>query len=318
MALSDLAVFSEYAYEGMTEVLAQQLNFFNEASRGTIQLSTQMHQGDYSDKAFWGNMGGIVRRRNAYGSGTITQKRLAHLVDTMVKVAAGTHEIELTPGQFRWIQRSPEEAGAAMGQQLAKDTLADMLNTGVMATVAAIGAETDVVYDGTAATMTSRALNNGVGKFGDRKNDILAWIMHSKPSTDFYDNALQNAERLFVYGTVNVVTDAFGRVFIVTDSPSLLTTGTPDTYHNLGLTAGAIVIDQNSDYDDNYDTKNGSENIVRTYQAEWSYNLGIKGFTWDKANGGKSPTDAALGTATNWDKLATSHKDLAGVLVNTQ
>lgn len=34
----------------------------------------------------------------------------------------------------------------------------------------------------------------------------------------------------------------------------------------------------------------------------------------DIANGGKSPTDAELATGSNWDQVATSIKDTAGVL----
>jgi len=318
VALSDLAVFSEYTYDAMTEVIAQQIELFNTASRNTMVLSTQAHQGDYSDRAFWKKVSGLVRRRNAYGSGTVTAKNMEHLTDTMVKVAGGTPPINLDPGQFRWIQVNPEEAGAALGQQLAQDMLADMLNTGVITTYAALSQVAGVVYDHTSTgTLTSRALNTGAGKFGDRQSEIVAWVVHSKPITDFYDNALANAERLFTYGTVNVVSDAFGRVFVVTDSPGLITAGSPDVYHNLGLVPGAVMVDQNDDFDDNYETSNGDENIQRTYQAEWSYNLGIKGFAWDETNGGKSPTDAALATATNWDQYATSIKDLAGVVVET-
>ena len=32
-------------------------------------------------------------------------------------------------------------------------------------------------------------------------------------------------------------------------------------------------------------------------------------------NGGKSPTDAKLATGTNWDKVASSDKNTAGVLL---
>ena len=46
--------------------------------------------------------------------------------------------------------------------------------------------------------------------------------------------------------------------------------------------------------------------------------MGVKGFAWDKANGSHSPTTAALTTATIWDKIATSYKDLAGVVVETR
>lgn len=319
MALSDLAVFSEYAYSAATEVLAQQIELFNTASRNTIVLSTQAaHQGDYSDTAFWAKVSGLVRRRNAYGAGAVTEKTMEHLTDTMVKVAGGTPPVRLDPGQFRWIQLNPEEAGAALGQQLAIDMLADMLNTGLIGTRAALSQIAANVHNGTGGTLNAGVLNTGLGLFGDRRADIAAWVVHSKPITDFYGTAITNGANLFTYGTVNVIADPFGKVFIVTDSPALFTAGTPATYHNVGLVPGAVIVDQNNDFDDNYETKNGDENIIRTYQAEWSYNLGVKGFAWDKTNGGKSPTDAAIATATNWDRYATSHKDLAGVIVNTQ
>ncbi|URA06796.1 major capsid protein [Xanthomonas phage Langgrundblatt2] len=323
MALSDLAVYSEYAYSSFSEVLQQQVNLFNQASGGTIQLQAAAHQGDFSDVAFFAKIaGGTVRRRNAYGSGTVSEKTLAHLVDTMVKVASGTPPIRIDPGQFKWIQQNPEVAGVALGQQLAVDTLADMLNTGLGATVAAIGTQASNVHDITAATapadlMSFIAQADAAAKYGDMSNRIQAWVMHSKPMHNLYANALTNAERLFVYGTVNVLRDPFGRLLIMTDSPNLVTTGTPNVYNTLGLVPGALMLDQNNDFTANEETKNGNENIVRTYQAEWSYELGIMGFSWDKANGGKSPNDAALLTGTNWDKYATSNKDLAGVLLKS-
>lgn len=323
MALSDLAVYSEYAYSSFSEVLQQQVALFNQASGGTIQLSAAAHQGDFSDVAFFAKIaGGTVRRRNAYGSGTVSEKTLAHLVDTMVKVAAGTPPIRIDPGQFRWIQQNPEVAGVALGQQLAVDTLADMLNTSLGATVAALSGVTAVVTDVTAATAPADKMSfinqsTASAKFGDMSNRIQAWVMHSKPMHDLYANALTNAERLFVYGTVNVLRDPFGRLMIMTDSPNLFVAGTPNVYNTLGLVPGAVMVDQNNDFDANEETKNGGENIIRTYQAEWSYELGIMGFAWDKANGGKSPNDAAILTGSNWDRYATSEKDLAGVLLKT-
>ena len=141
--------------------------------------------------------------------------------------------------------------------------------------------------------------------------------MHSAPMHALYGNNLANGERLFTYGTVNVMRDPFGKLLVMTDCPNLVTVGTPSVYHILGLVPGAVMIDQNNDFTANEESKNGDENIIRTYQAEWSYNVGVKGFSWDKGNGGKSPTDAALFTSTNWDKYATDNKDLAGVVVET-
>ncbi|RKL58094.1 major capsid protein, partial [Acinetobacter baumannii] len=62
----------------------------------------------------------------------------------------------------------------------------------------------------------------------------------------------------------------------------------------------------------------GGENLKYTYQAEWTYGVGVKGYAWDMANGGKSPNDASIGTPTNWDLIASSIKDTAGVLVKSK
>ena len=62
----------------------------------------------------------------------------------------------------------------------------------------------------------------------------------------------------------------------------------------------------------------GKENIQTTYQAEWSYNLGLRGYAWKTESGGAAPNDTALGTGTNWEKVVTSNKDTAGVLLKTK
>lgn len=320
MSLSDLAVFNEWTYSTMTEILDQQVQLFNEATRNALTLRTANHTGDYSETAMWAKITNLVRRRNAYGTGTLTTQDMKHLIDTAVKVAAGTNPINLSPGQFKWIQQNPEEAGAAMGQQLAVDTLADMVNTGIMATAVALGSQAGLVNDISAGTApadraTLAALNDASAKFGDRSQAIACWIMHSKPLFDLYGQALANSSRLFVFGNVAVAQDGFGRPFVVSDSPALVAAGTPNKYTTLGLVPGALLVDQNGDYTQNADTRNGNENISTTFQAEWSYNVSVKGFSWDKTGGGHSPTNAALGTAANWKKYATYLKDLGGVVL---
>ena len=319
MALSDLAVYSEYAYTSFSEVLRQQIDLFNAATGGAILLQGAAHQGDFSDTAFFAKVtGGLVRRRNAYGTGSVSEKTLQQLVDTSVKVAAGTPPIRLDPGQFRWIQQNPEVAGAAMGQQLALDTMGDMLNVGLGACYSALVQIDGVVFDATGLTdpeddeITWKNLNSAQTKFGDASGQIAVWIMHSTPMHKLYAKNITNSERLFTYGTINVIRDPFGKLLVMTDSPNLVTS---TIYHVLGLVPGAVMIGQNNDFDANEETKNGDENIIRTYQAEWSYNVGIRGFAWDKSNGGKSPTDASLFTSTNWDRYSTSVKDLAGVVL---
>jgi hypothetical protein len=324
MALSDLAVYSEYAYSTMTEVLQQQIELFNTATENCLMLRPAAHQGDFSDTAFFAKIaGGTVRRRNAYGSDAIASKTVEHLVDTSVKVAAGTPEFKFQPSNFKWIQQNPEQAGAAFGMQLAKDTMADMLNTGLGATVAAFAQEREIFLNVTADSDTAKRtpswnnLNQAAFKFGDKSSEIRCWIMHSTPMGVLYDKNITNDNRLFNYGSLNVVRDPFGRLLVMTDSPELVIAGGTPQYNLLGLRQGAIYLGQNNDFTAAERNITGEENLVKTYQAEWSFQLGIQGFSWDKGTGGKSPTNAALMSSGNWDRYATSHKDLGGVLLRT-
>lgn len=327
MALSDLKVYSEYAYSAMTETLDQQIAVFNQASDGAIILRPSATQGDYSEQAFYQKIQGLVRRRNAYADGAIGQKILSMMAERSVKVAAGTPEVRIDPHWFQWIQRSPEEAGVVLGQQLAKDSMADMLNTVIGVLVSALsGVGAPVVRDITKADSPNKVINwadmtRTAGLYGDRSQDLRVWVMHSASQTELYVNALNNAQNLFTWGGTTVTRDAQGRVMIVTDSPALVTTQTGDAtkvaYNNLLLKPGAATVGQENDWFANEDIKNGSENIVRTYQAQWSFSLAVDGFAWDTATGGKSPNDAALMSAANWDRVTTYVKDLPGAILKT-
>lgn len=323
MSLANITVFNKWVYTTLSELVAQQINLFNEATRGALILRNDSNVGDFSDSTFWKIMGNIVRRRDAYGSGAVTAIDLQMLVDTMVKVAGGTPPINIPPVMWTWIGKNPEEAGAEIAKQLAPAMMQDMLNTAVSALSGAMRNVAAINYDasgGTAGAELFNPANVNVArsKLGDRSAAVVCWVAHSKPMHDYFANAIANAAQLYTYETIAVVRDPFGAVFVISDIPSLVVTGTPDDYISLGLVPGAAMIMRNDDFLQNTETKNGDENILRTYQAEWSYNLGIKGFSWDKTNGGKSPSNSALATGTNWDQTATSIKDLPGVVLRTQ
>lgn len=338
MALSDLQVYNEFTYTAMTEVLTQNVELFNAATENCLQLRANPAGGDFKDEIFYGAVSGLVRRRNPYGDGSVSEKVMNQKVDTLVKVAAGTPPVRMDNAWFAWIKRSPEEAAAAMGQQLAKQSLADMLNVALGSVTAAISNVAALQNDisggvassapaATSANLPSPlALANTAGKLGDYMSEIACWVMHSKSLTDLYGNALSNNERLFSYGNVNVIRDPFGRVYIMTDSSALVVPADTTTsgakhsawFHVLGLTPGAVEIETQDDFHANISETNGNENIHRTYQAEWSYMAGVKGFAWDKTNGGKAPNDAALFTSTNWDQIVTSIKDGPGVMLVSQ
>ena len=311
----DLSVFNKQVYAAVTETVDQHVDLFNEASGGAITLTPSLdNSGDYSVVASFKRIGGLVRRRNVYnGADDVTPARLTQHENRSVKIAAGTPPIEFEQAQYDWLCQNPASAALIIGEQLAKALMADIINTAVAGAKAALSGVSALTHT-TSSALTFGDLVKGAGKFGDRQGDLVAWVAHSKAMTDLYSSAVANAERLFVYGSVQVVRDPFGRVLIMTDSDALFDSGS-NQYYTIGLAAGGIMVEQNGDFRANLQSVNGKENIQNSYQAEWSYNLGLRGFSWNTASGGAAPSNAAVATTANWTKTASGDKDTAGVLV---
>lgn len=319
--LTTLEIFDKYAYTTITEMLRQKIDLWNSATMGAFMLQAGANQGDYGFAARYKDLAGLVVRRDPKSEAALEELNLEHLKDVSVKVGAGTKPVRIDPGDWQWIQRSPEEAGVVIGQQLSKKMLADMLNTGIGSLYAAMSNDVDLIgYDGSAAGLSVDALISGKRLFGDAADDIKVWVTHSQPAFDYWASNATNTSNLFEFGNFSVLNDGMGTIIIKTDSDSLVTedgvTTNIDEYHILGLTSGALMVEQNNDFLSNEETKNGYANIRRTLQHQWSYNVGIKNYAWNTSSGGASPTDAALMTTANWTRLATDIKDLPGVIVN--
>ena len=160
--------------------------------------------------------------------------------------------------------------------------------------------------------ITQAALNNAHAKFGDSSQSLVAQVMQGTTWHKLVGQAIANSTNLFVAGNVRVV-DILGKITVVTDAPALMQAGTPNKEIILSLVSGAALVHDSRDQVSNVDTVNGKERIETTIQVDYTFGLGLKGYTWDTTAGGKSPTDAELATGTNWDKTATSIKHTAGV-----
>lgn len=314
MSLSQMQVFNEYVMPATLETLDQMLDAFNAASNGTIVLSPDGFTGDFLQQSFFQNLGAAQRRVNRYAAqAAVTPVDLTELQNTTVKVAGGFGPVRYEPSQMTWLQRPTVQGIEVASKAFAEILLKDQLNTAIAALVAAITSQAAATNDVSATLgITQSALNNSHAKFGDASQSLVAQVMQGSTWHKLVGQAITNSTNLFVAGNVRVV-DILGKVTVVTDAPALMQTGTPNKEIILSLAAGAALVHDSRDIISNVQTTNGQTRIETTIQVDYSFGMGLKGYTWDVANGGKSPTSAALATGTNWDKTATSIKDTAGV-----
>lgn len=320
MSLSNMKVFSQYIKHATIETLAQMVEKFNGASNGAIRLTTQGVDGDFLQESIWKGLHSAQRRVDRYASNDAqSATALAQLQQNSVKIAGGFGPILWEPAQLTWIEKDPAEAIEVISRNLAEAIVSDQLNTSVAALVAAIsnvaGATNDVSGS---AGITYSAINAAHAKFGDASNSLVAQVMTGEVYHKLIGQNLANAQQLFNSQSVNIVS-ILGRPVIVTDSPALYSAAVADPaapakQRVLSLADSAAIVHDGGDIVTNIESSNGKERIETTFQADYTFALGLKGYAWDTANGGKSPTDVELATGTNWDQFVTSVKATAGVV----
>jgi hypothetical protein len=315
MSLSQMQVFNQYIMPATIETLSQMVAVFNEASRGAIRLTTDGFSGDFLQQSFFSAIHSAQRRVNRYAANAAQAATdLTQLKVSAVKVAGGFGPIRYEPSQMTWLDKPTTEGIEVASRNFAEALMRDQVNSAIAALCAAINNVAAVTNDvsGTAA-ITFSSINAAHAKFGDASGRIVADVMTGEVYHKLIGQNLANAQMLFRQGDVTIV-DFLGKAIVVTDAPALYVAGAPNKQRVLGLVQGAATVMDAQDLVSNIQTANGQTRIETTLQMDYSFGLALKGFTWDEANGGKSPTDSALATGTNWDQVATSIKDLAGVI----
>jgi len=315
MALSQMQVFNEYIMPATIETLGQMIDKFNQASNGAIRLTTTGFTGDFLQESFFASIHSAQRRVNRYAAqASASATDLSQLKMSTVKVAGGFGPIRFEPSQLTWLTM-PTAAGIEVASRnFAEALLADQLNTAILALRAAISGQAAATNDVSAtAGINYTSMNGAHAKFGDRSGNLVATVVSGATYHKLIGDNLTNTPQLFQSQNVRVV-DILGKAMIVTDAPALRVAGTPNKVYALSLVDSAAVVHDAGDVISNVQTNNGQTRIETTLQVDYSFGLGLKGYTWDETNGGKSPTDAALGLGTNWDKVATDIKNTAGVV----
>ena len=315
MSQSQMIVFNQYLMPVLAEMYPQEIQKFNAASNGAIVLQSAGFDGDFFRESFYTALHSAQRRVDRYAAqAAAAATDLTQAQQSMVKVAGGFGPIRYEPSQMTWLNKPTQEGIEVAARMFTEALLADQLNTAIAASVSAIGNVAGLTNDVSATgKITHSVLNSTDALFGDMSQALVARIMTGLQFHTLIGENLANAAQLFKSDTVRVV-DILGKAIVVTDAPALRVAGTPNKQKVLTLVAGGVRVSDSGDLITNIETKNGQTRIETTMQSDYTFGLGIKGFTWDETNGGKSPTDAELATGTNWDKVKTSVKECAGVI----
>lgn len=315
MSLSQMQVFNEYIMPATIETLGQMVEKFNGASNGAIRLTTEGFTGDFLQESFFAAIHSAQRRVDRYAAqASAAATDLTQLKHSTVKVAGGFGPIRYEPSQMTWLDKPTTEGIEVASRNFAEALMKDQLNTAIAALVAAISNQAAATNDVSAtAGINYGSMNGAHAKFGDRSGDLVAQIMTGAVYHKLIGANLTNTPQLFQAQGVRVV-DILGKAVIVTDAPGLYLAGTPNKDFVLSLAPDAAIVSDGADLISNIETKNGQTRIETTMQVDYTFGLGLKGYTWNETAGGKSPTDAELGTGSNWTKVATDIKHTAGVI----
>ena len=308
--LTQMQVFNKYMMPVIVEAFPQEVEKVNAASGGAIVLTSEGFNGDFYQKSFFNSLSSAQRRSDRYATNAaVTATNLSQGKETHVKVAGGFGPVLFEPSQLTWLTKPTAEGIDVITQAFVGALIADQLNTGIAAAVAGIANNSDAFNAHTGA-ISYAALNSGHAKFGDASANVVADVVNGNAFHTMIGNNLANAQQLYKADGVQIV-DILGKLIVVTDAPALAS----GVYgYALSLVQGAVVVSDGGDLVTNIDTNNGKERIETTMQADYSFGVGLKGYSWDESAGGKSPTDADIGTGTNWPVVASSVKHTAGVV----
>jgi hypothetical protein len=327
--LADFKIYNDEFQAGMTEVLMQNSDAFNAASANALRIVPSLHRGNFAKEAFFEEVSSLITRRDVTSTSAGASSKLEQGEFIMPKLNR-RYQVDQTRDAFKKILAGVNawgEFSVRLGEQVAKAKMVDYLNTILASLSGAVDGNSDVQFNavtGGVSGVTNLSYKNlikGLSKFGDASQDISAWVMHSAPFHDLLGESVGIATDRVAGATIYEGTaGTLGRPVIVTDSPSLILSGSGSgsggaVYRTFGLTTNAGVILESESAEDIpvFDTVTGLENVVYRIQGEHAYNVRAKGYSY--TDSGANPTDANLIDDTNWAQASSDKKSTAGVVI---
>lgn len=319
---SDFVVRNELFETLFVETLTQNVDILNQDGNGVIQLVTNEREGDYDKTRFFDRpSGGVSRRDTTDTSTSLTPSALTQDEVIGVKLNRKYGPYQQTRDAFKKIGGTPEDLTMILAPNMAEEAMKGMVNDAVAALVAALRNNSGVVYDyaatGANATIDHTALIRGRALFGDAFGRIRGWGMNGAAFHKLVEAQLSVASgNVGDFAVYEGQAGTLGLPAFVSDAPAFATAGDPGEYHVLGLVPNAAVLTVSEAPYMATDETILKENILYAFQGEYAFNLELKGYKWDISNGGANPSDAALATGSNWDKVVANDKDTAGIVID--
>lgn len=322
-----LKVYDPRIQTGFIETITQNIDLLNEASNGCIVMTTDRKPAHFDIGAFFKNTSGLVTRRDISSTGAATAVTMSQGEMVDVKLNRKIGPLDITEDALFKAGFDLDVANFVAGQQAAVHVTQNHVHTGLICLVGALAAQSanflDITNE-TTKTITTDALVRALALLGDMAGRVSCWVMHSGVFFKLVQH--QVAEKVTGISDLVVASASpltLNRPVVVTDDPALVVTegsgsAAETEYLTLGLTQGACMMHDSEGERIYFDRITGLENIVWRMQGEYAFNIGLKGLAYDIQNGGINPTDTAISTGSNWDKVMNSHKDLPGVLLRTR
>lgn len=322
---SNFKIYQDEFYSGMVEVAMQQAELFNGGSNNTMRVIPREHIGDFSKEAFFTETADVVNRRDITSNAAGTASDLASDEFVGVKLYRRfQYDKRLT--DIKRIGFSEQEYSFFVGQQIARSKMLEMLNTGLLGLVTALGKDAKNYLDITGAT--DKTLNYAsipplFAKFGDRSSELRHIVGHSKPIHDLLGNAFDvETDNVAGFAINQGGIPTLNRSLAMTDSASLVDpTGggeSPDVaqYKTLWLAENGLVLEESEQETLWSGIVDGRENLVVRVQGEFGYTLKVKGFQYSSATA--NPNADTIGNSGNWTQVASDTKSTAGVYMLTR
>ncbi len=272
--------------------------------------------GDFTQEAFFAEIAtaSMIYDRDKNSVIPVDAKAIGDVETIIPQIPTRFGPFQSTRQAFLDKGMSPEEFSRLLGVALADNQMADMLNTGIAAFVAAVvnGGTMVSGVSAAGAPLAYQGLIDGMASYGDRLGEIACFVMRGQ---DYYALMGGNITAATIDSVAGATLNAgsvatFGKPVLVTDSPAL-DDGT-DGYV-LALTKNAITTAVGDIYVETQ-TELLKENILINWQGEGSFDLRLKGYSFDKAvaAGGITRAEAA---GTNWTQNVASEKNTGGCAI---